>query len=84
MKSSIKALMEGEKTVQEILRDHLVLITCVGDKPPNKETTICKDLIDLVIEDLRRGDNIPRMCYFDKESNTIKNGINFRSPDGNE
>ena len=72
--------MDGTMTPQEIVRNYLVLITCQGDEPTNENTTIDPELTELIIEDIRKGDIIPRPCYFDSENNVIRNGINFREP----
>ncbi len=70
--------MDGEKTVQAIIRDHLACISSVDSVRPNKDTTIDKALIKLIIKDIRGGNTGRRICYFDEEENKIFNGIQFR------
>ena len=65
-------------TVQQVIDDHLVLITGQGDPQPNETTSIDPELIQAVIGDLRIGGFGRRICYFDKETNSIKDGIQFR------
>lgn len=80
MKSNIKALMEGKMTPQEIIRDHLLLFTSEDDPRPNDKTTICPELVKLIIQDFKDWGGLGRrLCYYDKESNQIKNGIPFRN-----
>jgi len=81
MKSSIKALMEGEKTVQQIVRDHIACITCVNDPEPDENTTIDPELIQTIIESLKKYGGMGRWpAWYDSETNTIQAGINFRKP----
>ena len=84
MKSSIKKLLDGTITPEQILRDHVVLITTKDGKQSNKDTVISKELIDLIIIDIKDGDSSRRPAYYDEEENVVKNGIKFRSLDGTD
>jgi len=80
MKSNLKGLKDGTLTVQQIIRDCLVLIIGKGEKQPDETTKIDPKLIKIFIEDFKKfGDATRRPCYFDSESNLIKNGINLRT-----
>lgn len=68
-------------TLQDILDESLVLITSRGEKQPDKDTKIDPELIKLILQDLEsRHRPGRRPCYYDPETNTIRNGINFRPP----
>ena len=72
--------MNGEKTIQAILRDHLAVITCVNDPQPNENTVIDPELIKVIIQDFLDwgGNSGRRPCYYDEEDNVIRDGIKFR------
>ena len=82
MKSNLEALMDGEMTCQQIIRDYITLVLGGGDKSPDENTIVDPELVELIIKDLKNGQSLPyRMCYYDREDNVIRNGIQFRIPD---
>ena len=79
MKSELTELMNNTGlTIEQLIDEHLVFITSKGEPQPDKDTVIDIELVKALAGDFRFGDTGRRMCYYDKESNSLKNGINFR------
>ena len=81
MKSDLLALMNGEKSTQEIIRDYIACFTCRTDPQPDDNTTIDPELIQQIIADLRDfGGMGRRPAWYDHEANVIRGGANYRQP----
>ena len=79
MKSDLQALMNGEKTTQEIIRDHVACFIGINDPEPDDNTTIDPELIRQIIADLRDfGGMGRRPAWYDHEANVIRGGMNYR------
>ena len=67
-----------------MVRDHLVLITSPGAEKPSETTTIDPGLVEMLVQDLRGGDDSRRMCYYDPATDSVKDGIPFRVRSSND
>lgn len=72
-------------TLSELLDQYLLLVTSPDSPEPNENTSISEDLLSKLVEDFENNDKMgKRLCYYDKESNQIKDGIHFRTSSAEE